>query len=604
MNKKVILEEIRSIELKLLGISTKVYEAKNYSSVEHWIKYILEKDKDLARYFLIPIEEPVVGSIITLITINSSMAQPMINLLSNRIGTLNSAIPDIRQHPVSGKIISTVLENFGPLLKLLKKYNAYHEQSKNIDLVCKALKENRLHLYKRSSNDPDVRVILKTLQLDKSRDNKEDLNYLLNFLFTQLQRNHKQAGFINPPHYAWWSLLDVVTESEDEWLQANTEALNNILAHFLDANEYIPSVIDFTSIIPEINSVYYQKIWITIDMIRIVMSDKSRIFAKEILDKLKRKINSNLQVIIGDENDESVRSYQCKLLLLYESVLYFNYLETISLSESTTLTIKNSYIGKYLYADEVKSKFNEIRESIVSFIANRNSWQKHTLTSLLISGSPGQGKSEIADQIKEEIEQISKEKDKKFRFHGYAIGKNISDGNDLSNILNNRILSSEDGETIQVILFDEFDKAANFDFFAPFLSVLESPINSKVPLTFWIFAQSSYPTLALLEMYANTIENKSLRDFLTRMRLGAIDIPELRVSPQQRVFTALGYALSQNPELEKVSRDFVRYIGGNLSYNNNRDLIQDFTKKSVIKSDSLNLKLEESPEHTQWIALK
>jgi hypothetical protein len=190
-------------------------------------------------------------------------------------------------------------------------------------------------------------------------------------------------------------------------------------------------------------------------------------------------------------------------------------------------------------------------------------------------------------QIVAEIRQAAEANGKVFHGEFVTIGKNISTPEDLRAVLEARTLPVG-SEGVRVLAFDEFDKA-EFKFPAPFLEVLAAETKPDEPVTFWIFGQSSYPTFGILESYANSLEDKTLRDFLTRFKLGKIDLAELKVSPQQKIFTALGYALSKCPQLESVSRDCIRYFAVNEKLLDNRTLIADFDKSTSLNDNSLSL---------------
>ncbi|RZK20101.1 MAG: hypothetical protein EOO43_11330 [Flavobacterium sp.] len=363
---------------------------------------------------------------------------------------------------------------------------------------------------------------------------------------------------------------------------------------------------DPTNLVPELNSIYYENIWVTIDLIRIYKADIRKYVPESSVQKLSNKIELNLKTLLYQDTDESIRSIQCKLLVLYEALSHYSHIEILGLCSLTEIDLKNRYIGKLIYADDVLSSYNATKTSITNFIQSPDQWKKRPLTSLLVSSSPGQGKSELAKQIGNEIEQFAKTIGKGYEYKYNAIGSNISEESDLKKVLH-ELESTPSSDNIRVIIFDEVDKA-NFDFFAPFLSYLESPLPATYPLTFYFFCQSKFSTFASLSNYAHTLENKSLRDFLTRMQLGHVDIPDLKFSPQQKVYTALGYAFSQFSELAYVSRDCL-YMLAISDSQNNRDVIGKFSKEvQLIENEKLALKKDvlvpgDLSQLSKWIKL-
>jgi hypothetical protein len=272
----------------------------------------------------------------------------------------------------------------------------------------------------------------------------------------------------------------------------------------------------------------------------------------------------------------------------------------LELCSQKEIDISMSFIGKYIYDDQIIEQFNGIKTIANRFIVDRASWTKHTLTSLIISSPPGQGKTEIIKQIISEIKMIAKKNNKKCESFMFTIMTDIVNEKQLLKKLKSVCENKEKFCGIRVIVFDEIDKA-QFDFYAPFLSTLESEVKNEEPIIFWIFAQSSYETFKMIEHFATSSSNASLRDFLTRIKLGHIDIPELKVTAKQKVYTALGYALNKNAKLEGISKKCLCYLAFNDTCKNNRDLIADFTKNIIVKDNFLAMKHKDD---CRYIAVK
>lgn len=600
MEKQTILQEIFLIEKKLSEVSLKVKQAEVFASIDLWIEHVLKSDLQLANHFAIPTAERIRKALLTLITTNSPLTMPILNLLSTRIASYIAIIDDLKPHPMIGPAASSILDDFLPLVSLVHKYDIHFEQNKSIQLIRQALESNRLHIYQSYSKEPHLRIVLKTLQLDKSRDDKESVQYLLNFLFDQLKQNILQKGFILQPRHGWWALLDLMEESDPEWLLQNHDDLNEILQSFLRATEYVPTT-DPTSVVPEMNSTYNEEIWVTINMMRFYKTSIDKFVPAETMALLRTRIESNLRDLVGKRNDDSIRSNLCKLLVSYEALDYLNYVEIVNICNQEQLDLSDRFIGKYLYNNDILDQFRPIKSSIHSLIEKRENWTKHLLSSLLISGPAGSGKSELMKQIIAEIKKVSEANGKEFHQQLFTIGTEIRTADELKETLKS-IQTAVGDSKVRVVAFDEFDKA-EFNFPLSFLEVLAAETKIDEPVTFWMFGQSSYPTFDILSSYANSLSDKALRDFLTRIGLGKMNMGELKVSPQQKILTALGYAMIKFKNLESVSKSFLSYFASNEKLQNNRELIADFERCASYKDKKLGLS-DHIPFRTHWATEK
>jgi hypothetical protein len=225
-------------------------------------------------------------------------------------------------------------------------------------------------------------------------------------------------------------------------------------------------------------------------------------------------------------------------------------------------------VGEMYYALPVVETVRAIAQKAEKYVANPGEWTKPILSSLLISGLPGQGKTELVLQFGAELRSICRRHRREFEFSLNSFGSDIVSEHDLTKCL---IGSSVVSNAVRCFAFDEIDKA-RFDLFAHFLPLLEK--SDKGPVVFWIFAQSGHPSYSAFTTYAETLPTKSLRDFLTRMQLGHIDLPSVRLSPEQRISTALGIAKKRNPTLQRVDRNLIFDVAQRTSIKNNRDILQ------------------------------
>ena len=178
--------------------------------------------------------------------------------------------------------------------------------------------------------------------------------------------------------------------------------------------------------------------------------------------------------------------------------------------------------------------YGRIRTAIERFIANRRDWDKHSLSSLLVSGSAGMGKSELIKQVIDEIGKLTRAYDKQFSVNYFDRQRNRVK-EQLDEKL--KLIESRCGaDQVQVIVLMSLRKPSaelDFPFIAPACFRVGNP-GSLPALTIWMFAQSSFPTSTIIESHAESLPNKSLRDFLTRIQLGRIDLPALKTSPNRK----------------------------------------------------------------------
>ena len=207
----------------------------------------------------------------------------------------------------------------------------------------------------------------------------------------------------------------------------------------------------------------------------------------------------------------------------------------------------------------------------------------------MISGAAGQGKSELATQLVSEFRGAAARSGTRFDEHMLAIGRDIESKQDLDQRLLEIASRKEPSDVVRCFVLDEIDKAS-FDVFAPLLTVLED--SSGGPVTIWVFAQSKAPSFAELQAHAASLEGKSMRDFLTRMQLGHLDVPHIKYSPEQKLCTIVGMAKGRDASLVRLERDLVVELLRRPDIHNNRDILRAVTEYCEIRDGCLVLKAE------------
>ena len=81
------------------------------------------------------------------------------------------------------------------------------------------------------------------------------------------------------------------------------------------------------------------------------------------LMELRARIETNIKALLGDYNDDSLKSIQCKLLFLYETLGYLNYLQVVDLCNCNQINLRARFIGKYFYDDDVMERLREDKDS-------------------------------------------------------------------------------------------------------------------------------------------------------------------------------------------------------------------------------------------------
>ncbi|WP_298199974.1 hypothetical protein [Desulfosporosinus sp.] len=591
MDRQHILNEIDLIEGKLVAVSERIKEARSYDSLEAWLTHIIKDDQEIAKLFLIPTDKQIRKAILILISKSSSVTQPLVTLLATRIASFISTTIDFNSHPMRGLQTEQIINNLNSLVDLTEKYDSYYQSVKSIDLVSQALKRGRLHIYKSFNWEPDLRVVLQTLQMDKNRDNVDAVTTLTNFIFEQLKDNLSKRGAISYPRHAWWAFKDLLSESSNDWIKQNENMINSILKNLIEDTEYDIPTSALKKYVPELNTSYYERIWVTINAIKIYKSKNREFITSTNMNELKKRIDIELKAIMISYTDGSIRSILCKLLLLYEIIGYLEYIDTIYMCEQKAINIAHNRIGRNYYCDIIFSQYHKIKEGITNLISSRHKWTRYNLSSMLISGSAGQGKSELIEQILSEIKDISQERGMDFHQEKYFIGTEIKSDEDLSKVLSTIKAQAKNPKMVRVVIFDEFDKA-EFDFYGPFLPFLEAKTQDDESITFYIFAQSTYASYKIFENKASSLPKKSQRDFLTRLQLGYIDMPELRSSGQQKIFTVIGHYLRRYPDVEHISKNCIWFYAHKGSFNNIRDLLNHCSHNCEIINNVICLKTE------------
>ena len=588
-------------ESDLLDLSQRILKVGQVDTLNGWIVRVIREEPKLARYLHFPADNACRDALLTLVERQSLLNTPIIHLLAERISVFVAHLRDVHSHAMRGPTLESLVDNVKPMEALLRNYRQRFARPKKIPLVLEAINNHRLHLYKERPGEPDLRVALRAFYEDTDRSNEAANKGILDFVFDILKR--ETGSHLSQPRHVWWALLTLFREADEEWLHQRRKPLAVIIRHWLSLEHYAPRADrDFTTVTPELDSITNERAWVTINAMRLVLLGIETVFSPRLMARIHGLIQANLAVALSESQEESMKHLTSRQILLYDAVLYSNRIRALELANSRTINLRTHRIGKFFYDESVSKKFSEISRAAEGFISKPASWIKRTLSSILISGSAGQGKSELALQLSAEFSKIAKRHKRDFVQIRYSIGTEVKSSEELGAALK-EMSKAPDSNVVQVIIFDEFDKA-KFDFFTPFLPFLEDQTSRNGAISFFLFAQSTYPTRDIFASFAEKSEGKATRDFLTRLQLGAIDLPDIRISPEQRLMTVLGMAKNSRSDVTRISRECVLYFSLQDNLRSNRDLMSAYTNATYFQEeDLLSLKAGVLPESVTFGSL-
>lgn len=612
MNQADIQASTLLAESELLELSQSIRKIGHLDTLNGWIAQVIRNEPKLARHLHFPSDPDCKSALLTLVERPSPLSTPIVHLLAERITIFVSHLRELNSHIMRGPTLEPLLENIEQMEKLFRSYRNRFARPKTISSVFEAINSRRLHLYKERRDEPDLRVALRAFYEDADRMDRAAIVGILEFVLSLLA--NESGGHLSQPRHVWWALLTMFKEGDEAWLHDNRKKLSAIIRHWISLEHYAPrDDKGFTTVTPELDSITNERAWVTINAMRLIVREIETTFSSQLIKRIHTLIQTNLSIILSEPLEESLKHLSSRQILLYDAAVYFNRRRAFQLASRRALHLHPNRIGKYFYEDSVASKFAEISKLAEGLVINPKSWIKRTLSSLLISGSAGQGKSEFAVQLAHEFSHVAKRHKIGFSQILYSIGTEVKSQDDLSKVLVE--LSRLPGERgVRVVIFDEFDKA-NFDFFTPFLPFLEDGTVNRSMITFFLFAQSTYPTCAIFKSVAEKSTQKATRDFLTRLQLGAVDLPDIRISPEQRLTTVLGMAKNDQPKLRRISKGCLLYFSCKDSFSSNRDLMSDYVDATYFpEEDSICLKSEaltrsnspnsRSIKNSDWILLE
>ncbi|HET8863024.1 MAG TPA: hypothetical protein VFM94_07225 [Solirubrobacterales bacterium] len=584
MDRSSAMAEARRLEDELLQASERIRDVGSTDSLAGWLVEVLKKDRELARQFALPTDPKVTKALLVLLETASSLRTPLVTLLAQRTSAFIATIHDIAEHPFSSDRVSTVEENMKGVVDLLADYEVNYDRRKTIPLVAESLREHRTNIYKISPQESDLRVTLRAFYEDDARDDVEAIDFLLEFVLRELLEEVRRPGHLPQPRHSWWAVQTLFCEGRLDWLQGKRPSLNKVVAHLVSQLEYRPSrELDYTSFVPELYSAANEELWAAINGCKVLSSGRAWLLTEANARGVLKRVRQGVSGVLSQQGYSNLKLTQSRLILLYEALIYEDLQTALRMATAPQLDLAGACIGIRYYEESVTRRFAEIKTQLANLLQAPTRWDRGTLSSMLLSGGPGQGKSELIRQLVDEFEGLVTARGFAFDAAQFAAGKELIKESDLTSALD----WPGSDETVFCRVFDEIDKA-NFDFFAHFLALLETPDANRK--TIWLFAQSSQSTFEDLKEQALREQKMSMRDFLTRIQLGHIDMPSLKFSPAQKVYSSLGLAKGTDSGLRNAQRELILELTQRADVQTNRDLKRIVTNECEVDDGIVRLK--------------
>jgi hypothetical protein len=580
-----IASEVVRLEDDLLAYSQRIAQIKSADSFSNWIIDVLDRDQLLARQLRLPCDSPARKALLTLLSTSSELNHPLTVLLAQRTSAFIATIRDVYRHPLRGHRLDSLSDNLQTLTQLLHRYQTNYEHKKTIRLVAHALRDHRLHLFKTNPNEPDLRVILRAFYEDPNRDELEAKSELLEFTLDQLSKDARKARQIFQPRHIWWGVATIFKEATPAWAHERRQALNLVIRSNLGETDYAPRKdLDFSSIVPELHSPENEEMWVAINAIGTYLSPLASVISRSNVARLSAKISQDIDYFLKRPPVASdLKLLQSRLMLFYEAARYDSFRASLRLAMASTFKLAERRIGRYYFAAEVTQRASAVIRRLSELAAKPKLWTKPTISSLLVSGAAGQGKSELVLQLVDELKEALT---LPLHHEFFSVGRDITTTEELNKALDEIVACAH---PFQCYAFDEFDKA-QFDFYGPFLPLLEFESPQK---RIFIFSQSTAPAFEDLKQLAEGRQSKTMRDFLTRMQLGGLDIPHLKYCPEQRLLTTIGMARSREGEFEGIERETAFSLLNRSELLNNRQILTVASSELTVTQSILSLKQKE-----------
>lgn len=607
-----VIEDVLALEERLARTAEFAAGLPPFDTIGALLHALLQDSSQHSTYLGLPTSRAVRDALLTLLDDDGVLRMPLLTLLAQRLGAFIATLRDIRAHPRASTGAQAAAGAFIQIEQLVARFELNYEARKTVRGVADALRDGRLHAYKVTAQEPDIRVVLRAFYEDDRRDDIDSISTLLDYVLHELKQESLQPGRISQPRHAWWGVITLFDEAPKEWLVTNRQHLRRITTALARRSDYKPTRdSDYVSVAPELHSPDNEDCWVAINALRCLTRDRASVFSRSSTKELQSFVRTILARQTGRKNEAmDFKILQSRLILCYEWLSYDQLLAGLRLADELSISISHHKFGKLLYETSVLTASRDVLDVASDLISNPEKCRKFTQSSLILSGIAGTGKSEFVNQWNDALGEKCFALGRRFEALTFAIGRDIKSQDDLGSALE-AVLQPRGANSVVSVFFDEFDKA-EFDFFTPFLATLEQ--GPAPSLVFWAFAQSTHATAAQLVQAASSDPTKSRRDFLTRLQLGAVDLPSVRFSPRQRVLTTIGLARSTDSTCRRIHRDLVFDVATRPDITSARDINRLIGTEYVCEGHSLLARQPtlSVPQHllgrrrarSQWLPIK
>lgn len=583
MNIDNILQEIRRYEKTVLDVIDVMTKASNRYNFNEWLSNLsTSRQPDVFSLFGFPTRPQVVNALLSIVRDKSDIAGPITSLLGQRVALHLAPIEQIAAHTMADGQIKDIPKKLHPVKQMIDKARQPIHR-KTWASVVRALNAHDLSPFRESLVETDLWIVLKTLQ--EYTGEMKGLNTMQSFVWQHLNEELRRPGHIPEPRHAWWAIATIVRTKGKTWLQKNRGSIEAIYTTLLDRPTYSPREdIVKRSIVPELHDEERENLWRSINICLLLRKTRD-LLSEDTLMKLKSNLESTTLSVLKAPTPMLLQPCLTRLLLCYEVADLLDQQTMYELIASSSLDLEKYQFGEAWYSGNVVRTANDMLSMMKHYLKNPQQWSSPTLTSGMLCGLPGQGKSHLLLQFKSEIDKLLVATKIKYNIHVFSMNKDTPTDESLFAILDNL-----EKDTKQIFLIDEFDKS-NFNMAKSLLSVLET-VDKHSPLfrSCWLFAQSAFPTLKEYKEFAENqnakMHDASLRDFLSRLKWGCIELTDVRKSSLQRVLSAIGLSVASFGNIKSVDRAWLSYVASRKDQDSNRD-IRTMVMNVSSKSDNI-----------------
>ena len=316
----VIEKQIEAHESLIIDFSKKVFESCKCDSLQEWIEEIMQPHNEISNYLGFPNSTRSKVALFTLVASDNIVKNPILHLVGNRLSIYLSSLQELETNQYSNIAIKEVKTFFDKLLTFIKPFQSVFYQ-KSVGGVADALKTHRLHIYQDDWVNTDLRVVLKTIYEDDKNDDIVKLNLLLDFIISQLKSEKNNLGHISEPRHIWWSIETLGRKASLEFIEKNSELINDVIANLLSRVEYSPRKdVEVKNITPELNTIEYETLWEVLNICRITSSKLKNVLSPKIAEDLKKRFEFKSIHLIAKPNlvEQDFKMLCVRLLFLYE----------------------------------------------------------------------------------------------------------------------------------------------------------------------------------------------------------------------------------------------------------------------------------------------